>query len=333
MPLLDKLGLFERVRLAFQASGWGLAFDSPSDEHPFKITVYKEGETRRLLVYIWNLTHGGGKARPVDEMRIQLTGVEPPLQIQPGRQTLLLGWSEDLGVFAAFDPLRHQQFSTQSPSIQIKLGNLEAAASQGMSFYPRGNGEMAAALTPAALPEHVLQQAAIHNYGDITAEVEVLNAAAAGEEVPYDIMGHLPPERQVTVSTVSRISRESSFRRRVLRAYKNSCAVCTLQLGLIQAAHVVPVHVPGSTDETSNGLALCPTHHLGYDSAALLAVAPDYQVIISSTRATQLGTLGLTGGLDYFSNVLETIALPEQVSERPKPDYLQRGIEVRHFHA
>jgi len=57
-------------------------------------------------VYVWHLTHGGGKARPKNEYRIQITGVDhfEPLH---GGKTLILGWWKDAEVFAGFDVRKH----------------------------------------------------------------------------------------------------------------------------------------------------------------------------------------------------------------------------------
>ena len=191
---------------------------------------------------------------------------------------------------------------------------------------------MALALSPDMLPEYVSRQAAFHDYGDIPSEVELLGAAGAGEPVPAEVVAQLPPERRTTVTAVSRLARESTFRVRVLRAYKNSCAACGMQLGLVQAAHIVPVPVPGSSDETSNGLAFCPMHHLGYD-AALLAVHPSYAVLVSRARLATLESNNLAGGVERFSAVAQTILLPDALSDRPRPEYLQRAMEIRGFEA
>jgi len=332
MPVLTKPELFERIRLAFQAAGWALIFDAGSDDHPFSVSISRATEHRKLLIYIWNLTHGGGPARPANEFRIQITGVSPPLHLATDRQTLLLGWSDDFGVFAAFDAVRHQAFTEGSPSIQIRQENLEAAAAGTMSFCPRGNGEIAVALSPDLLSQYVDEQAALHTYGDAPQELHLLEAAAQGETISDDDVAPLSNERKIVVSAVARLSRESRFRMRIMRAYNHGCAVCEIQLGLAEAAHIVPVATPGSTDETSNGIALCPLHHAGYDGA-ILAISDDYQIFFSEHKLTELESMGLAGGVEAFRAVRDTILLPTVIADRPRPEYLRRGIEVRAFAA
>ena len=118
----------------------------------------------------------------------------------------------------------------------------------------------------------------------------------------------------------------------MLRAYGHQCAACGTRLSLVDAAHIVPVATPGSTDETSNGLAFCAIHHRGYD-AALMAVAPDYKVILGTARQSELEASGLGAGWDRFSQVLDSIIVPQAAADRPSPQYLVRAIEVRKFAA
>ena len=102
-----------------------------------------------------------------------------------------------------------------------------------------------------------------------------------------------------------------------------------MQLKLVQAAHIVPVHVSGSNDFTSNGLALCATHHLAYDGG-LLGVAPDYRILINQARLNQIDRENLADGrelvLQYVSG---NIKVPDRASDRPGPEYLARGLHLR----
>ena len=67
--------LLDKITQAIYDDGWNLFFLSDPRFHPFRINIYKEEESHRIRIYIWNMTHGGGIRRPVDEYRIQITGV------------------------------------------------------------------------------------------------------------------------------------------------------------------------------------------------------------------------------------------------------------------
>ena len=67
---------------------------------------------------------------------------------------------------------------------------------------------------------------------------------------------------------------DPTFRRAVLTAYDNRCAVCDFDLRIdntplaLDAAHI-RWHAAGGPDETSNGLALCTLHHHTFDRGAI----------------------------------------------------------------
>ncbi|MEI2690955.1 MAG: HNH endonuclease signature motif containing protein [Anaerolineae bacterium] len=114
-----------------------------------------------------------------------------------------------------------------------------------------------------------------------------------------------------------------------MNAYVQRCAVCGVQLKLIDAAHIVPVNHDQSTDETCNGLALCALHHRAYDQA-LLAVSASYTVMFNDNQAEELKRLGLAAGIEEFSkNLRQEILLPKVVAERPHTAYIQLANRIR----
>lgn len=144
---LTKEELFGKVVGAIRDSGWGLLYLSNPSEHPLRLQVYRGTGTYRVRIYIWNLTHGGGRRRPTGEYRIQITGVD---QIEPelGGTTLILGWWSVESVFAAFDYHKHSGPLGASPSFQIAETALHQAAEHGFAPYNKGNKEIAIAVRP-----------------------------------------------------------------------------------------------------------------------------------------------------------------------------------------
>jgi putative restriction endonuclease len=84
-----------------------------------------------------------------------------------------------------------------------------------------------------------------------------------------------------------RALRALDFRERVLDAYRNRCAMCGIQLRLLEGAHILPVAEPASTDETANGVALCALHHRAYDRS-LVTFDPEYHVHVNEERVEEL---------------------------------------------
>lgn len=100
-----------------------------------------------------------------------------------------------------------------------------------------------------------------------------------------------PRERVTQLS--SRIARDQVFRRIVLRAYDERCAISGLKLingggrAEVMAAHIKPVEFNGP-DIVSNGLALSGTAHWMFDRG-LISLSDDLEILISRQANDQEG--------------------------------------------
>jgi len=138
-----------------------------------------------------------------------------------------------------------------------------------------------------------------------------------------------PKERPRIVATVSRLARDSDFRRKVIIAYDRKCAVTGLQLRLVDAAHIVPVGAEGSSDEVTNGLCLSPTYHRAYDRG-LIVLGENYEMQINRKKERELTRLGLSGGLAEFKAPLgRQIILPADRRQWPSTEYIRGANELR----
>ncbi len=331
MPRIPKRELLRRFELAIQDAGARLIYRSRPGEHPASYTiVHRDGRTSRVLVYIWNMTHGGGAARPAHEYRIQITGI-PGFDNPPGEKTLILGWSEDFEVFAGFDYRRHAGTLGASPSMQISQDALRAAQLRGFAPNAKGNGETAIAFRPDFAAAYVEHLAALHDTGGVPAEAAILEKISEDPAaVPdADIDAAVAPARRVEIVETRRAARDAQFRRKVLRAYENRCAVCGVQLRLLDAAHVLPVDQPGSTDDTNNGVALCALHHRAYDRA-LIAFDPTYAIQVNKKQVDELTSLSLAGGLRQFQAGLKpSLILPADPRDYPRKAFIAAANKAR----
>ncbi|SEC57735.1 putative restriction endonuclease [Rhizobiales bacterium GAS191] len=118
----------------------------------------------------------------------------------------------------------------------------------------------------------------------------------------------------------SRIARDRIFRRVVLRAYDERCAISGLKLingggrAEVAAAHIRPVEANGP-DIVSNGLALSGTAHWMFDRG-LISLSNDLEALISR-HANDLD------GIRTFINRSGRAISPQRASERPHPHFLQ----------
>lgn len=324
-----KFDLLNNLVQAVNESGFNVLYVSDTDDHPFLLKIYNDHESYLLLIYIWNLTHGGGAARPADEYRIQITGVNRFEQRQ-GEKTLILGWWDQVGVFAGFDFNHHNGRLGASPSIQIREANLRNALINGFSACDRGNGEIAIAFRPDFFGDYVRDLESLHSLGESHREVEVVEQVAAGNiEINSVDVQELPEERQIIIATINKKLRENDFAKRVLTAYGNRCAFSGIQMKLVDAAHILPVSVSTSTDETSNGIALSALYHRAFDRG-LVTLNDQYQVIVHDQKLEQLQEIGFDDGMDTFRNLLRpVIIVPPAVNDRPNANFIREANRLR----
>ncbi|MBR0713678.1 HNH endonuclease [Bradyrhizobium liaoningense] len=120
--------------------------------------------------------------------------------------------------------------------------------------------------------------------------------------------------------TVSRVLRDRVFRRIVLRAYDERCAITGLKLinGMgraeVAAAHIRPVEENGP-DIISNGIALSGTAHWMFDRG-LISLADNLEILISRQ----------TNDLDGVRSIINKTGharAPQRISDRPHPHFLR----------
>lgn len=304
---------------------------------PARLRVLTGSRTTDCIVFLWTITPGGGgpDVRPANERRIQLTKVGG-IPLEPGCRTLLGGWSEEFGVYAFWDARRHVRFSTRSPSLQVTSETLETANRVGISTYlrPAATGqEVVVSATPDSLLWYVENGLPLHNSeDDAPAAVDLVEASPEEERDFLDeSQTDIQAARRYDLVQTMRAYRDSQFRPAVLRAYAYRCAVCGCALKLVDAAHIVPVSYPDSTDEVTNGLALCRLHHGAYDNG-LLGVQSDYRVIVNPESERRLAELRLAMGSEEFKARLpERITLPAVIETHPVPQRLIIGLRARRW--
>jgi len=138
----------------------------------------------------------------------------------------------------------------------------------------------------------------------------------AEEHSPYIV----DDARERVSAIVSRLVRDRVFRRIVLRAYDERCAVTGLKLingggrAEVEAAHIRPVQANGP-DIVSNGLALSGTAHWMFDRG-LIGLDDDMQIIVSRQANDQDGILSII-------NSSGRILTPSREADRPHLQFVR----------
>jgi putative restriction endonuclease len=241
----------------------------------------------------------------------------------------LLGWGEDEQTFAGFDVTKHLiSMSGRSPSLQVRRETLGQAGAKGFFPQTRDNEEIVIAFRPDFLAAYVLELDDLHKTAQRPEDLLQLERIAnAGIE--REIRDIPPGPRKVVLERINRKVRDARFRENVLSAYGHRCAVSGMQLGLVDAAHIIPVeHVKG-TDELKNGICLSALHHRAFD-LGLIGIKSDYSVVVNESRMSELHSVGWDGGAAEFrGNLRDQILLPARRAHYPDPAYLILGQQLR----
>ncbi|HUD47354.1 MAG TPA: HNH endonuclease [Candidatus Baltobacteraceae bacterium] len=322
---ISKSNLVQRIVAAVNASGWSAIV--LSSQHPFELSLF-QGEQRIVVrCYIWNLTHGGYPRNP-NELRIQVTGVDR-FRVDTGVKTLLLGWDEDEQLFAGFDVRKHLVSMTgRSPSLQVRRETLDEAKTK--SFFPqtRDNDEIVIVFRPEFFVAYVQEIDELHKTAQWPEELRQLEGIA-NADIERELNDVPPGPRRTVLVQINRKVRDARFRTNVLNAYNYRCAISGVQLGLVEAAHIVPVDHERGTDELKNGICLSALHHRAFD-AGLVGIKRDYSIIVNERRMSDLRSIGWDGGAAEFrSSLRDRILLPTRQTHYPDRDYLLLGEELR----
>jgi putative restriction endonuclease len=212
---------------------------------------------------------------------------------------------------------------------------METAFHHGVATQKRKTEppEIVVSVSPEFLLWYVEEGTVLHRSEDDHAEVTPL--VNATPEIEREFLDTSENEseaaRRYRLVETMRAFREARFRPTVLQAYSHQCAVCHISLNLVDAAHIIPVRQPGSTDEIINGLALCRLHHAAFDNG-LIGIRPDYRIVENPRAIARLNELNFLRGIDEFRQMLRaSIRHPVALEVRPKPEYLRRGMELRNF--
>lgn len=126
--------------------------------------------------------------------------------------------------------------------------------------------------------------------------------------------------RQEQFAMVVRRLDQARFRRDVLRAYRERCAVCALrEPQLVEASHITRFSEPGAVDTVINGIALCAIHHLAYDRN-LMGIDPSGLVHIGARLLEEQDGPMLQTGLQGFHGA--SITRPRRGADKPDPERL-----------
>jgi len=311
VPALSNASLYRRLRAALPEN---TEFHTPDNIiHPAEFTIPGFGKVRAYLFTVTRDRSTSG-ARPPDEFKIQLIiqdqdrGDRGSLEMR-GAYTVLIGFSPDFGVFVGWEARLYSDFA-YSANVQVREPLLVEARNNGWAVAPPRKLKSSSEVRVAFAAGNFLPYLRASREADKQNLLETWREAFMLARSPYYQAEHLPTrsrdidtyvqrERQRLNST--RLSRDSKFAPRVKKEFDYSCAVCTVQLEIVEAAHIIPINHPQCRDDIWNGLSLCPNHHTLFD-ARRFVIAPTLEIIVDDDTIAFLQESGRSSGIELLTH-------------------------------
>jgi hypothetical protein len=162
-------------------------------------------------------------------------------------------------------PMEFRKKSEKESSEDIRWEKTKAKTSKRNAG---GDTQILVAFTPEHFLHFTGSTSSWFSYTDVnTVEAMYLSTTAAA--LTEEEIHSLSEKRAKMVRTIYVWVRDSSFSRRVLKAYEYKCAITGLQLELPVAAHIMPVASGVKNDSVSNGISLSPTFHAALDDGLI----------------------------------------------------------------
>lgn len=289
----------------------------PADGWPSLVRLRPDDRSILAAVHLGpiGLSH---RDRDEVERRFQNPGKGRPMSAPAGSLPLLLGiWEQgEHPVLVGMEAEARLGRATRQ-SLFIPLWLLEQAARSGWSEHQSASGELIIGFHPALLPAYIeTRRSGLHIEPD-----QVVNISEASGLVA-------PPQETAAERArrgVSALLRRARFGREVVEAYGSRCALCGLNFGLVEGAHIYPVQAPSSTDAIWNGLALCGNHHAAFDRH-LLWIEPEnrsvtlHPAVLGSAREDETTR-------QFVQMTLRQLRSPESRRHLPRAEMFHKRYE------
>ena len=319
MAILNRTALFHALFDAFRQHPDFVYFAGGGNPYRF---FFKD---RFVTVFIGNV-HFANRAES-DEYRIQCPG-DLPERLRNSRLRgdiiLILGFSADVHTFSAWAPDRFlaRDSRVRRFSLYTRLPRMQEAVERGLSAHIDTDGQIVIMFRPDFIGLYAENPTVLHQATTRTLQ----RVAQSYKQSPARPI--VMNRQKIRVTNIEYL-RSPTFRQEVLGAYAHRCAMCGIQLDLVDAAHIVPHAHPQGHDVISNGLALCTLHHRSFDTG-LLYVRDDYSIHLNLTRVRHLKKVGRADGLRRYRRELrDALVLPDNDDWLPAPDNLVLGNELR----
>jgi putative restriction endonuclease len=294
-------------------------------KNPYRFSINK----KTFYVLIKNVHESGDGRENQDECRIQVAKTKNFNDAMNSRtEVIVLGYFADEKVFTAWNPylMRDRFNQRQTISLYSRFSVQRQAALNKIATYRDTQGQSVLSFLPDYLGLYLENLSNIHLLNDLELaalvnQSDILNNQNLDGEFDFQ-------EEQLTI-THARYVRDPKFKVKVYDAYDNRCAMCGIQLELVEAAHIVPHSHEMGTDEIGNGISLCALHHSAYDRS-LIFFDEDFNILINNSKMEYLEKIGLDSGFRKFKALsFDKVQLPTNHILRPNIENIKIANQAR----
>lgn len=287
-------------------------------------------------------THFAARLNP-DEWRIQIPRQVIDTQrarLAAGTKVAFVGFFPDGTVFTGWEPAYVLSLQpVDVGSVYVSRTHWEIVPRENCAVEERRAQNLGRATQKISMGtdllglylENLAVFHAVSSEADLKQIVDGIGPSVATDSLNGEVEAEIliAGQRKVVTSTRTAFQRDPRFREAVMRAYEGACCICGRQLGLVEAAHIVPHGQVDSNDHVTNGLALCVEHHRLYDGV-LLIPEPGRRLFLNPDRVEHLRNIGQDTGLDAIEQLASQLyRIPDHAPSRPSDDFLTRGKAIR----
>lgn len=293
--------------------------------NPYRFSINK----KTFYVLIKNVHESGEGRENQDECRIQVSQSKNFNDAMNSKtEVIVLGYSADEKIFTAWNPfLMRDRFNLkQTISLYSRFSVQKQAVTNKIAAYRDAKGQSVLSFQPDYLGLYLENLSNIHLLSDVELTALVNQSDRLNEQNQDGAVDF--PEGHLTI-THTRYKRDPRFKTIVYDAYDNRCAMCGIQLELIEAAHIVPHSHEKGTDEIGNGISLCALHHTAYDRS-LIFFDEEFNIRINDSKMDYLQKVGLDSGFRKFQTLaFDKIQLPTNHILRPNIENIKLANQTR----
>lgn len=297
-----------------------------SGENPYLFNVNKIP----IYILIKNL-HDSGKGRGNrDESRVQIARSKNFLAVKnSGKPVLIFGYSKKDNTFTAWNPYIFLERINKRKTISLysRFSIQKKAIGQGISEYEDNNGQRIISFKPEYLGLYLENYPEMHQSDEKTL-LDLIKQSEETEETE-DKGVAINIDKQTFTVTHKKFKRSVKFKKLVYEAYSHRCAICGIQLELIEAAHIVPHSDKKGNDDPKNGICLCSLHHTAYDGG-LIYFKEDFIIKINKEKVKYLEKTKKDGGINKFIEMqFDKLSLPSSHLFYPSEEYISLANKIR----